>query len=62
MQLKQLYVSLSSDPDLYPDYLSIMVNDLNELDFSLDSHEWIEILNAWTEHVQNEYRAFLRTK
>lgn len=55
--------SFIADPEFYPELVSIMATELNEVG-GLERKEshWLQIMNAWINGVKDDYQKFIRLK
>lgn len=52
-----------ADPELYPEYVSIMTAELNGVDgVERSESDWLQIMNAWISGVKDDYQSFIRSK
>lgn len=51
------------DPELYPELVSIMATELNEVgDVERNESDWLQIMNAWINGVKDDYQTIIRSK
>lgn len=52
-----------ADPELYPELVSIMAAELNEVaNAERNETDWLQIMNAWINGVKDDYQSCIRSE